>query len=1026
MDFPIFFSLPSRLTPLSAWHEHIPFAMFLVDVLKPEAFVELGTHCGDSYCAFCQAVEALKLNARCYAVDTWRGDAHAGFYGPEILEDLRAHHDPLYGGFSSLMQSTFDEALTHFADGTVDLLHIDGCHSYEAVKHDFESWLPKLSRRGVVLFHDTNVRERDFGVWRLWDELKRLYPHFEFVHGHGLGVLGVGKDQPKRLRELFECSDEQVGRTRDLFSRLGQRLTFQVQSEEQKESLRRQVAEKESAVQELRTSLAQRDKAARNLESTLSQIQNSHGWRFLQYYYRLRDKLLPEGSHRKNWIKFVWRVARRQPVSTPKLSLFSVANFRKYLSYCRSSGLKNAARLAFRRVQYPNASAKKGQLAVPVAGAHHQASQFTQALFERERGKKGWNTEYVPRATDYLDSRKLDIKTIAFYLPQFHPIPENDKWWGKGFTEWTNVTRAVPQFLDHYQPRLPGDLGFYDLRLPEVMRQQVEIASQYGVFGFCFHYYWFDGKKLLERPLNHFLSDRSLDIRFCVCWANENWTRRWDGLDQDILIAQHHSPDGDRAFIESLLPVFQDSRYIKIEGKPVLLVYRIDLLPSAVDTVQGWRDAVRKHGFADLYVVAARSFGISNLQHYDVDATVEFPPHQVFGMDITESRTIINPEFKGRIYDYSEYANRYARREWDDVLTFKTVMPSWDNEARRPGTSDIFYGSTPVAYARWLRDACEMTMRHQPNERLLFVNAWNEWAEGAYLEPDSRFGYGYLHATANILRYYYRDEPVATFIKACNRRFTKKKDVAIILHCYHEELVPEMIDRYVQPHAENTDLFVTLRPDATLDCVKYIQRAVQNVFFIQEENRGRDVRPFLLALRQLAAMGYAYGCKIHTKKSPHRDDGEGWRDRLTNSLLGAASSVCEARNLFSKKDPLGILSPVGSTTDLSVPDINQNNRIWLDNLLTKLGRHDLAGSYQLTFPAGSMYWFRVAALAGLDSVVFPEDAFELEVGQLDGTLAHAIERLISLYASTRGYHTEEADLGSDSRSLKAHHVVVAR
>ena len=224
-ELSVFLDSPERLIATSAWHEHIPFGMFLVEILRPEVIVELGTYSGESYCAFCQAVKKLNLNARCFGVDTWKGDLHTGFYGSEVLEFLQAHHDPLYGSFSRLIQCTFDEALAHFADGTVALLHIDGCHTYEDVKHDFESWLPKLSQRGVVLFHDTNVRERGFGVWRLWSELRLLYPSFEFVHGHGLGILGVGKDQPKRLRELYEYSDEETARTRDLFFRLGHVLT---------------------------------------------------------------------------------------------------------------------------------------------------------------------------------------------------------------------------------------------------------------------------------------------------------------------------------------------------------------------------------------------------------------------------------------------------------------------------------------------------------------------------------------------------------------------------------------------------------------------------------------------------------------------------------------------------------------------------------------------------------------------------------------------------------------------------------
>lgn len=176
LDHPICLTTPKRLTQFSAWHEHIPFAMFLVDAIRPKVFVELGAHYGDSYCAFCQAVKELNLDTQCYALDTWQGELHTGFYQSTVLADLRAHHDPLYGSFSRLIQSTFDHALQHFHDGEVDLLHIDGYHDYQAVKHDFDSWLPKMSTRGVVLFHDTNVREHDFGVKQLWDEIKVRYP----------------------------------------------------------------------------------------------------------------------------------------------------------------------------------------------------------------------------------------------------------------------------------------------------------------------------------------------------------------------------------------------------------------------------------------------------------------------------------------------------------------------------------------------------------------------------------------------------------------------------------------------------------------------------------------------------------------------------------------------------------------------------------------------------------------------------------------------------------------------------------
>jgi hypothetical protein len=218
----IVLDVPERLTDVASWHTHTPFAFWCVEALRPRTFVELGTHKGDSYCAFCQAVDRLGVPTSCYAIDTWRGDHEAGYYGEEVYEELRRYHDPRYAAFSRLVRSTFDEATAHFADGTIDLLHIDGLHTYESVRNDFERWLPKMSASGVILFHDINVRERDFGAWRLWGELEERYPHFTFLHGHGLGVLVVGALAPPAVRRLVSSDEREVARVRSVFARLGE------------------------------------------------------------------------------------------------------------------------------------------------------------------------------------------------------------------------------------------------------------------------------------------------------------------------------------------------------------------------------------------------------------------------------------------------------------------------------------------------------------------------------------------------------------------------------------------------------------------------------------------------------------------------------------------------------------------------------------------------------------------------------------------------------------------------------------
>lgn len=356
---------------------------------------------------------------------------------------------------------------------------------------------------------------------------------------------------------------------------------------------------------------------------------------------------------------------------------------------------------------------------------------------------------------DYRPQREFTnplAKLIAFYLPQFHPFPENDEWWGRGFTEWTNVSKALPQFVGHHQPRLPGELGFYDLRIPEVMRRQVELAREYGVQGFCFHYYWFGGRRLLERPLNSFV-ESDINFPFCICWANENWTRRWDGRDQDILIGQEHSADNDLEFIADLAPLLRDPRYIHVDGRPLVIVYRPSLLPDPLSTTKRWREWCREHGVGEIFLAMVQ-FDVDDPVAFGFDSALEFPPHRLAAglPHIHDRLDFVSPDYGGYVVDYGDIVERALNRPAPSYPLIPGVFPSWDNEARKPGGGYTFANASPAAYQRWLSSAISFARSHPVGgEAMVFINAWNEWAEGAYLEPDRWFGYGNLQATRDAL-----------------------------------------------------------------------------------------------------------------------------------------------------------------------------------------------------------------------------------------------------------------------------------
>ena len=588
-----------------------------------------------------------------------------------------------------------------------------------------------------------------------------------------------------------------------------------------------------------------------------------------------------------------------------------------------------------------------------------------------------------------------EVRLIAFYLPQFHPIPENDRWWGKGFTEWTNVSRSRPLYRDHEQARLPGELGFYDLRLVDVMKRQAELATTHGLYGFCFYVYWFGGHRLLESPIEMLLKHPEIDINFCYCWANENWTRRWDGLDQDVLIGQSHSPEDDIAFITEISKAFNDRRYIRVGGKPMLLVYRPLLFPDIRATTKRWRQWCRDTGIGELHLgfVEAVPEGVDPAD-YGMDAAVEFPPSSMRTQEITSRIQDVDISFKGQIHNYlftAKSAQDYIRPPW---LHYRGVMPSWDNTPRKMERSISFFGSTPELYGEWLEATVSETKAHLPREhRMVFINAWNEWGEGAYLEPDRRRGYAYLNHTRDVMARH--STPITNDAQLAGRH-QRSHDVAVIVHLHYGELL-DVVSQYLLPLEGEADFYFSVRDGSFPQMDANIHALFPDAVVVSYPNQGRDVLPFLHVATRIRDFGYKAICKIHSKKSKHRADGDTWRNDVLNKLLGDKTKIGLCLSQIAAG--AGVVSPAGHLLEGS--NYWGSNAKRVTELALKMGC-PVGWTRDFTFPAGTMFWFDPVALQPLFDLRLQRSDFEVENGQLDGTTAHAVERLIGLSARKAG------------------------
>jgi len=1053
---------PDRLVPLHHWAGHIPFAFWLMSVMRPRRLVELGTHKGNSYCAFCQAAERLKIDITATAVDTWQGDVHMA---PEngLYEELSSYHDPKYGHFSTLLRATFDDAKRYFADGSIDLLHIDGTHTYEAVKNDFENWLPSLSDRSVVLFHDVEVRRDDFGVWKLWEEIKDQYPSFKFTHSYGLGVLAVGRNQNDILKRLFlfDRNPQLAPLVREIFSSRGDvfKNTLLVENlKNEYKNLTQETLEVREALEArnsilsdqnndlrhvLRTErLKLRDERAKSkhnalslheetarrieLQHTSNEILSSTSWRITAPVRKIvgrspRIKRLARQSIKAVWWTLTGQLKTRlkarkeflnsgkglskselrsnqiktnpipyyvDPNSREKLSYgFKVAvhvhayyedafmeilhrlnnidtNFNIFVSVPENNAwldrdalmgkirdtlptvqnvtiklvpnrgrdispfiidfgdkligydivghfhtkksphnsrlrhwrtmildclLGNVGdgpwhlnallnrlatdakfiapqRLPHFTVHFDGWSGNK-EIAAEILGKYSDISISSLSEINFPEGMMFWGrsdalrpfltlpltyddfpkepiasdgtfahalerlvfalspqnekkilhvnrAEYTENASFYESQEDFstsilhkDVKVLSYYLPQFHPIPENDKWHGVGFTEWTKVRAANPLFKGHYQQHVPHEhMGYYIIHDASVLEKQAEMMKKSGVFGQIFYHYWFSGKLILEGPSKILLDNKNIDMPFCFCWANENWTKRWDGSDNEILLEQIYSADDARAFIRYLIPFFKDHRYIKVEGRPVLHIYRPKSVPDIAEYLAVWEEECGLAGLLKPYVVATLAAGAFSPEEYGLDAGADRVLYDWTNGAVPDITSEVDSyyELSGRVFSYEKIAKFYQNQiHKDDFDRFPSIVPNWDNTARYQNRAHVLHGSTPEKFQSWMEALVHRANMTLPaDRRFILVNAWNEWAEGAHLEPDMRSGFAYLNSVGRALSniaYAKSGHPIYGMrpIEALEKRAKDTGSIMLVSHSWGggtERHVNDMID----------------------------------------------------------------------------------------------------------------------------------------------------------------------------------------------------------------------------------------
>ncbi len=641
-------------------------------------------------------------------------------------------------------------------------------------------------------------------------------------------------------------------------------------------------------------------------------------------------------------------------------------------------------------------------------------------LKREQKARDGVNAnERVAVDSEYQDNisfadNTTDVKMLAFHLPQYHTFPENDKWWGKGFTEWNNVRKGDARFDGHYQPRVPhSDIGYYDLSKVETLAKQVSLAKEHGIYGFCFYYYWFSGKRLMEKPVDMLLEHTEIDFPFCLCWANENWTRAWDGQNKDVLIAQDYSDEDDERFILDLKKYIDDSRYIRINGKPLIVVYNPGQIPDCNKSFKKWRKVARECGIGEILIWTCMTANNSaeKLGIFDcIDAEVEFPPHNYW----QEELAVRNVDLKGKsafLYSYDRLVDYIIKNIDDDgsnrkVPLHRCCMMAWDNAARRQDAWFTYTGFSLKSLYKWVLSIADKARQDfEEEERFIFINAWNEWGEGTYLEPDEKYGYANINTVSKALFGKTLNDDLIVIndsdeVMAGSGFETKR--IAVQIHMFYLDTLDETIE-YLNNIPYKFDCYFSTD---TEDKKKYIEEKViadcnaENCIVEIYDNRGRDVAPFIMQMRKYFS-NYDYICHIHSKKTKTNEHGNEWRKYIFRHLLGGEKYLKKVFEIFDDNPTIGILMPETYPV-LELQAEWGGNKEGVAELLEKLGI-EASLPNDPVFPVGNMFWFRSAACEKIFNSELQQADFPEEAGQVNATLAHQIERCWLYLIKNEGY-----------------------